>query len=169
MSKGSQNFAMVLVGLFGHIAAYLSAPSSAHLSAYQLALFLVPDMTPQKLSFKDFYRQVFLPEHQRPTNVALHVCGTVLGLALLPAVWWWQLPGWLALAFPLVHALPGLVGHRLFEQKAAVGNLRVNRKDHSPLWFIAANHVMTWQLLRRGFYWRAAAGPDHKLPADPAP
>jgi hypothetical protein len=53
------------------------------------------------------------------------------------------------LLFPVVHALPGLVGHRLFERDAAVGDVRVLRRDFSPLWFIVANHLMAWQLLRR--------------------
>jgi hypothetical protein len=57
----------------------------------------------------------------------------------------------------VVHAVPGLLGHRLFERNAAVGDLRVTRQDHSPLWFIAANHRMSWELLTRGFHWRSRA------------
>jgi hypothetical protein len=96
--------------------------------------------------FDTFYREVFLPEHRHPANVALHVAGTLAALALVS---WalWRGPGWLALPFPLVHAAPGLLGHRLFERNAAVGDLRVTRQDHSPLLFIFANHRMTWQLL----------------------
>jgi hypothetical protein len=70
---------------------------------------------------------------------------------------------WLALLYPVVHAAPGLMGHRLFERDAAVGDMRVLRQDHSPLWFMAGNHVMTWDLLRRGFHWRrgrSGAGPQ---------
>jgi hypothetical protein len=87
--------------------------------------------------------------------VALHVFGTVLGLALLPAVLFAGWP-WLALLFPVVHAAPGLVGHRLFERDATVGDVRVLRKDHSPLWFIVGNHRMLWDLLVKGFHWRDA-------------
>jgi hypothetical protein len=39
----------------------------------------------------------------------------------------------LLLPFPVVHALPGLVGHLLFERNLAVGDLRVTRRDPSPL------------------------------------
>jgi hypothetical protein len=107
--------------------------------------------------FGRFYTQVFLPEHQHPANVALHVLGTALGLVWLVAV---VLAGWpwLVLLFPVVHAVPGLLGHRFFERNAAVGDVRVTRTDYSPLWFIVANHCMSWQLLTRGFYWRAQIG-----------
>lgn len=116
-------------------------------------------MAHQRMQFRAFYRNVFLPEHQHPGNVALHVAGTLLGLACVVAAVLAGRP-WLALAFPVVHALPGLIGHRLFERNAAVGDVRVLRKDHSPLWFIAANHVMTLELLFKGFHWRASA-PTH--------
>ena len=111
-------------------------------------------MTQPRESFSVFYAHVFLPEHKNPLNVGLHVLGTVLGLALvvtagiMGALWW-------ALLFPVVHAVPGLVGHRLVERSDAVGDLRVTRKDFSPLWFIAANHRMTWELVTRGCYWRS--------------
>ena len=49
--------------------------------------------------------------------------------------------------YPLLHAAPGLLGHRLFERNLAVGDVRVTRSDYSPLWFIIANHRMTWDLL----------------------
>lgn len=96
--------------------------------------------------FDRFYREVFLAEHRHPANIALHVAGTIAGVALLPAA---PLAGWpwLALLFPIVHAAPGLIGHRLFERNAAVGDVRVTRRDYSPFWFIAANHRMTWDLL----------------------
>jgi hypothetical protein len=105
-------------------------------------------------TFAGFYRQVFLPEHQHPGTVALHVLGTVAGLLFVvttwvTGLWWW------ALLFPLVHALPGLLGHRLWERNATVGDVRVTRRDYSPLWFIAGNHRMTWDLVVKGFYWRA--------------
>ncbi|KNZ34355.1 MAG: hypothetical protein AD742_03015 [Methylibium sp. NZG] len=78
------------------------------------------------------------------------MAGTVAGLVWLPLALWSPLP-WLALLFPVVHAAPGLVGHRLFERDAKVGDVRVLRKDFSPLWFIAANHRLTFELA-----WRAA-------------
>ncbi len=113
-------------------------------------------MSGQHSGFSNFYHQVFLVEHQDPLNVALHVFGTVLGGVYLVAVLWFGWP-WLALLYPVVHAGPGLIGHRLFERNSTVGDLRVTRKDYSPLWFIAGNHVMTFELLRKGFYWRTPA------------
>ena len=116
-----------------------------------------PSSTPAKPRFGHFYRHHFLPEHQHPINRALHVAGTCAGLAWVPLALWSTLP-WLALLFPVVHAVPGLVGHRLFERNAQVGDVRVLRKDFSPLWFIAANHRLTFELLRQGaarlFRWR---------------
>jgi hypothetical protein len=108
-----------------------------------------------RAGFATFYAQVFLPEHQHPANVALHVLGTVFSLVALWAVLAAGWP-WLALLYPVAHAAPGLLGHRLFERSKEVGDLRVMRKDYSPLWFIAGNHLMTWELLRKGFYWRSA-------------
>jgi hypothetical protein len=101
---------------------------------------------PAIVSYERFYNEHYLAEHRHPANVALHVAGTLLGLAWVGASLWLQAPWW-ALAFPVVHALPGLIGHRLFERDAAVGDVRVLRKDFSPLWFIAANHRLTWRLL----------------------
>ncbi len=112
-------------------------------------------MTSKPSGFRAFYRQVFLAEHQHAVNVALHVFGTIFGLIYLIAVVAKGQP-WLALAFPVVHALPGLIGHRFFERSSEVGDVRVTRKDYSPLWFIAANHVMTFELIFKGFYWRKA-------------
>jgi hypothetical protein len=101
------------------------------------------------IGFRDFYSNHFLPEHQHPINVALHVFGTVAGLVFACAALVSSMP-YLVLLFPVVHAVPGLVGHRLFERNAAVGDVRVLRKDFSPLWFIVADHVMTFDLLRAG-------------------
>jgi hypothetical protein len=98
--------------------------------------------------FNNFYRNHFLPEHTHPANVALHVFGTVAGIAFAIAVLASSMPC-LVLLFPIIHAAPGLVGHRLFERNAEVGDVRVLRTDFSSLWFIAANHVMTFDLLRR--------------------
>ena len=105
--------------------------------------------TAAHIGFRDFYRNHFLPEHQQAANVALHVFGTVAGIVFVGAVMASLMP-YLVLLFPVVHAVPGLVGHRLFERNAVVGDVRVLRKDFSPLWFIAANHVMTLDLLRAG-------------------
>jgi hypothetical protein len=115
---------------------------------------LAQKMKPKRADFASFYADVFLPEHQHPLNVGLHVLGTVAALAFVVAV---SLAGplWLLLLFPVVHAAPGLIGHRLVERNEVVGDLRVTRNDYSPLWFIAGNHRMTWDLVTKGFYWRA--------------
>ena len=103
--------------------------------------------TVQSLRFADFYLEHFLPEHQQPLNVALHVAGTLAGLAWLPLTLLSAWP-WLVLLFPVVHAVPGLLGHRLLERNAAIGDLRVLRSDFPRWWFIVANHRMTWDALR---------------------
>jgi hypothetical protein len=105
--------------------------------------------TPDHGSFMDFYREAYWEEHNVPMNLALHIFGTVAGVALLIAsatiisAWW-------ALAFPLVHIVPGLIGHRLFERANAVGDARIFRTDVPIWWFLVANHMMT-----ATFIWRA--------------
>jgi hypothetical protein len=108
----------------------------------------IPDASVK--SFDDFYQRVFIPEHQHRLTIATHIFGTFAGLAWL--VMSLLLGGyWLALVllFPVVHALPGLVGHRLVERNDEVGDLRVTRNDFPLWWFIRANHRMTWQVLAK--------------------
>jgi hypothetical protein len=109
-------------------------------------------MTTQEpqLRFADFYRDVFLPEHLQPLNRALHMVGTVAGLAYVLWVLSWPLSAaWFALAlFPAVHALPGLLGHRLVERNEALGDARWRRTDFPAWWFILGNHRMTLEGLR---------------------
>lgn len=107
-----------------------------------------------KISFSDFYRSHFLPEHRHPVNVGLHVAGTLVSAAFVPFVLATASPLYLLL-YPLVHAVPGLVGHRLFERNAVIGDVRVLRKDFSPLWFIAANHVLSFEVSRQALGGRA--------------
>lgn len=104
-----------------------------------------------KLDFTTFYRDHFLAEHRHPIVIALHVLGTLGGAAY--AVWalFFSASPWLVLGYPLVHAVPGLVGHRYFERNEAVGDLRVLRKDFPSRWFIAANHRLTWDVLSAPF------------------
>jgi hypothetical protein len=112
----------------------------------------------QRLPFSRFYREVFLAEHTHPANIALHVLGTLASLAFVPLVIVYFSLWWLLL-YPVIHALPGLLGHRLFERNASVGDVRVMRKDYPGVWFIAGNHLLTLMLftgtLRRG---RASEG-----------
>jgi hypothetical protein len=100
-------------------------------------------------TWPEFYRDVFLPEHRHPVNRALHIAGTLGGLAY--AAWVFTLPAWpwwLVLAlFPVVHAAPGLLGHRLFERNADVGDARWRRADYPAWWFIVGNHRMTGEWL----------------------
>jgi hypothetical protein len=101
-----------------------------------------------KAEFETFYRKVFLKEHQQTINIALHQFGTLIGLVFvvwvltMPLIWYPAL-----LLFPLVHAAPGLVGHRLFERNAVVGDARWQRKDYPMPWFVAANHRMAFERL----------------------
>jgi hypothetical protein len=99
----------------------------------------------QKLSqssFMDFYREPYWEEHNVPMNLALHIFGTIAGVALLIASVTFISPWW-ALAFPVVHVVPGLIGHRLFERAEAVGDARIFRTDVPIWWFVVANHMMT--------------------------
>jgi len=103
-----------------------------------------------KPSFETFYHDVYLDEHTHPLNVALHIGGTLAGLAFvaavlsLPIVWYPAL-----LLFPVVHAAPGLLGHRLFERNEVIGHARWQRKDFPLWWFIAANHRFLCEKLLR--------------------
>lgn len=121
------------------------------------------------IPFWEFYETHFLREHRHPANVALHVLGTLASVAYIPLAGRWLLerctpaglsatvgarglPWWAAAAglvalYPLVHAGPGLLGHYLFEPNAAVGNLRVLRKDFPGLYFLLGNHVMALNIL----------------------
>ena len=105
--------------------------------------------TPQTTGFWAFYREHFQAEHRHPVNRALHIFGTLLGTAFVPAAllspWVWTVA-----LFPVVHAAPGLIGHRLFERNTQVGDVRVLRKDFSPLWFIAGNPVLTYEVTMAG-------------------
>ena len=88
-------------------------------------------MTDSPKAFSTFYRDVFLPEHQQPLNVALHIFGTLAGLAwiaaTLAAPGFWKFA---VLLFPVVHGAPGLIGHRLVERSEAVGDARWRRRDY---------------------------------------
>jgi hypothetical protein len=100
------------------------------------------------IRFRQFYRHHFLAEHRHPANVALHMAGTIAGAVFLIAALLSRWP-WAMLLFPVVHAAPGLIGHRLFERNAAVGDVRVTRSDFPLWWFIAANHWLTFDVLLR--------------------
>jgi hypothetical protein len=101
---------------------------------------------PPATKFAIFYADVFRAEHQSPANVLMHVAGVALGLLALALPVAGLAPLWLALLALPLHATPGLVGHRLFERNASVGDIRVTRRDYPLLWFILANHVMAWRV-----------------------
>ncbi len=50
--------------------------------------------------------------------------------------------------YPPALAVPDPIGHRVFERNPEVGDVRVLRRDISPLCFITGNPVMTFELLR---------------------
>ena len=101
-------------------------------------------------TFMQFYRGAYRDDHSTWGNRGFHISGTIAGLALLVASLTIIPIGW-ALAFPVVHALPGLVGHRLFERNADLGDARVFHGDYPGLWFIMANHMMTLHAIGRLF------------------
>ena len=98
--------------------------------------------------FETFYREVFLPEHRQSLNVALHIAGTIAGLAWLPltltAPGLWKLA---VLLFPVIHGGPGILGHRFLERNATVGDARWRRTDFPAWMFIVANHRLTFERL----------------------
>lgn len=105
-------------------------------------------MNEPKPPFSAFYRDVFLPEHRHPLNVALHIFGTLAGLAWIAAIL--SAPGLWKLAvllFPVIHAAPGLIGHRLVERSETVGDARWRRRDFPAWLFILANHRLTAERL----------------------
>ena len=97
-------------------------------------------------SFSDFYRDAYWAEHKVPINLAMHMLGTIAGVLLVVASLTFISPWW-ALAFPIVHVAPGLIGHRIFERTEAVGDARIFRTDVPGWWFIAANHLMTARMI----------------------
>ncbi len=108
-------------------------------------------MRQNRIPFDTFYRDVFLPEHRQPFNVALHIAGTLAGLAWIPLTLMAPGPWKLALLlFPLVHGIPGLLGHRWLERNTAVGDARWRRTDFPAWMFIAANHRLTFERLLPG-------------------
>lgn len=95
----------------------------------------------ETIDFKTFYKTAYRSDHVHPANLALHCIGVVAGLAVIIAsvtIW----PLWTAIAFPIVHVAPGLLGHRLFDRDEKIGNMRLMRKDFPLWWFVAANHLM---------------------------
>jgi hypothetical protein len=102
---------------------------------------------PTRPTFPIFYVDHYLAEHKVPANIALHLFGTVAGLVLLTAAAIGAISLWWALAFPIVHTAPGLIGHRLFERNDIVGDVRITRTDFPPHWFIAANHIFLFRML----------------------
>jgi hypothetical protein len=97
-------------------------------------------------SISEFYANGYRTDHSTPANIALHMFGTIAALGLLIACAT-VISGWWALLFPVIHAAPGLLGHRLFERNAEIGDVRVLRNDYPAWWFIIANHRMTWDVL----------------------
>lgn len=99
-----------------------------------------------KPSFITYYRDQFLPEHEHPANIALHVLGVVLALALIVASLT-IIPLWWALLFPAAQGIPGLIGHRLFERDEVVGDLRFTRQDAPIHWATLGGFLMAARLL----------------------
>jgi hypothetical protein len=104
-------------------------------------------MPARQLSFRKFYADHYLPDHKHPANIALHIAGTFGSAAFAIAALASPMP-WLALLYPVVHAAPGLVGHRLFDRNRDIGDVRFINGKFPNLWFIAANHILTASLLR---------------------
>jgi hypothetical protein len=98
-------------------------------------------------TFTEFYEHHYPAEHKVPANIAFHMVGTVAGVVLLMVVLAKLITPWWALAFPVVHVVPGLIGHRLFERNEEVGDARLTRTDVPLYWFMIANHLKLWALV----------------------
>jgi hypothetical protein len=101
---------------------------------------------PLRERFMQFYRGAYREDHASPANLLCHSIGTLSGIVLLVASATIISPWW-ALLFLIVHAAPGLIGHRLFERNAALGDLRVFRGRYPGIWYMAANHLRFGQML----------------------
>ena len=88
----------------------------------------------------DFYHGAYADDHATWPNRALHLFGTFSGLALIIASIT-VIPVYCVLAFPIVHAVPGLIGHRLFERNAALGDVRVFSGTHPSAMAMSARPV----------------------------
>ncbi len=104
-------------------------------------------MTTHPITFASFYRDHYLPDHRHPANVALHVAGTLCSAVAAATALLSPMP-WLALLYPILHVGPGLIGHRLFERNAVIGDVRILRTDFPLHWFLAANHRLTASCIR---------------------
>jgi hypothetical protein len=102
-----------------------------------------------KPTFEDFYTNIFIPEHQNPWNVGFHAVGVFSSLALIGLVAAKKLHPLYLLTYPGVVAVPGLIGHRLFERNEVIGDARFLRKDYPLHYFLIGNYYITWDLIFR--------------------
>jgi hypothetical protein len=101
-------------------------------------------------NFMKFYKNNYLKEHSHNGTICFHVFGTILGIAWIFFSMFYINLIWIIL-FPLIHALPGILGHKIFERNEDVGDIRITRKDFPLIWFIFANHILTYQILTFNF------------------
>lgn len=99
----------------------------------------------KQMTFWEFYRGPYHNDHKSSANRAMHIIGTIGGLSLVIASLT-VIPIYWAIAFPIVHALPGLIGHRLFERNLEIGDIRFTAQRYPNIWFIVANHLMTCEV-----------------------
>lgn len=97
--------------------------------------------------FNEFYTTVFVKEHQNSWNVGFHAAGTLASVYLVSGVLTGKYKFRHLLGFPVLLAVPGLIGHRLFEPSPQVGDLRVLRDDYPAYWFLFGNFVLTYDVL----------------------
>jgi hypothetical protein len=75
-----------------------------------------PAGTHRFASFREFY-PYYLSQHANPISRRLHVCGTLLALAIVLAGLLCAHPAWL-IAAPLAGYLPAWIGHFVFERNS---------------------------------------------------
>ncbi len=103
-----------------------------------------PTLLAERENFMQFYCGAYRNDHSAWPNRALHITGTIGGLALVAASLT-VIPVWWVMAFPIVHVVPGLIGHRLFDRNVQLGDLRIFQRNYPAHWYMAANHIVTAQ------------------------
>jgi hypothetical protein len=110
--------------------------------------------TPQFSSYKEFFI-FYLRAHSHPGNRALHLCGSLLGLAVVVAAIAVGHP-WYALLWPVIGYGFAWFGHFVVE-----GN-RPATFGH-PWWSFISDYRMVWLMItgRLGSWMRQAKAAEH--------
>lgn len=106
--------------------------------------------TEARITIYSAYWSLYIGQHHRPANRAVHYLGSVTAVILLAAAPVLQI-WWLALAAPAAALGLGMLGHVLFERTPP-------EKHRYPIWALASDFRMLTLFLagRRRESWTAA-------------